>query len=136
MSTTFEDFMNELHEEARREGPQAIAELAALDAHYRLAREVFDLRKARGMTQRQLAAKSGIQQAEISRIEAGTSNPTLSTVAILAGALGAELSLRAQKQGKTAANQRAVATGRRATRATVARRVSATNMSRGKTQTR
>ena len=136
MSTTFEDFTTQLHEEARREGPQAIAELAAFDAHYRLAREVFDLRKARGMTQRQLAAKSGIQQAEISRIEAGNSNPTLSTIAVLAGALGAELSLRAQKQGKTAAKQRAVATGRRATRATVARRVSAPNTSRGKTQTR
>jgi HTH-type transcriptional regulator, glycine betaine synthesis regulator len=60
----------------------------------------------------------------------------MSTVAVLAGALGGELSLRAQKQGKTAAKQRAVATGRRATPATVARRVSEPNMSRGKTQTR
>jgi DNA-binding XRE family transcriptional regulator len=57
------------------------------------ARAVFDLRKARGWTQRQLAAKSGIQQAEISRIEAGNANPTLSTIAVLADALGAELSL-------------------------------------------
>jgi len=101
MSRDFEDFMNELHEEARRDGPKAVAELATFDAHYRLAREVFDLRKARGMTQRQLAAKSGIQQAEISRIEAGNSNPTLSTIAILAYALEAELSLEPQK-GKAA----------------------------------
>ena len=109
MSTTFEDFMNELHEEARREGPQAIAELAAFDAHYRLAREVFELRKARRMTQRQLAEKSGIQQAEISRIEAGNSNPTLSTIAVLAYALEAELSLEVRKATKTRETRRTTA---------------------------
>jgi transcriptional regulator with XRE-family HTH domain len=77
-------------------------ELAAIDAHDRLARDVFDLRKSRGMTQRQLAAKSGIQQAEISRIEAGSSNPTLSTIAALSHALDAELSLAAPGRGKSA----------------------------------
>ncbi len=102
VSRLFRDFMRELEAETRREGPRAVAELAAFGAHHRLAREVFDLRKARGMTQRQLAAKSGIQQAEISRIEAGNSNPTLSTIAVLANALDAELSLRAQKGGKSA----------------------------------
>jgi DNA-binding XRE family transcriptional regulator len=54
---------------------------------------VFHLRKALGLTQRQLAARSGIQQAEISRIEAGSSNPTLSTLDALSHALDAELSL-------------------------------------------
>jgi len=106
MSRDFEQLMDEIHEEARREGPKAVAELAAFGAHHRLAREVFDLRKSRGMTQRQLAAKSGIQQAEISRIEAGNSNPTLSTVAVLANALEAELSLAARKVRKPAAKGR------------------------------
>ena len=105
MSHKFDDFMKELEEEARRGGPKALAEYAAFGAFYRLAREVFDLRKARELTQRQLGAKAGIQQAEISRIEAGNSNPTLSTIAALAQALGAELSLspagstRTQVQG-------------------------------------
>jgi transcriptional regulator with XRE-family HTH domain len=93
MSNKFDDFMKELQEEARRGGPKALAEYAAYGAFYRLALEVFELRKARGLTQRQLGAKAGIQQAEISRIEAGNSNPTLSTIAALAQALGAELSL-------------------------------------------
>lgn len=93
MSHRFDDFMRELDEEARRGGPKALAEHAAFGAFHRLAREVYDLRKARGLTQRQLGAKAGIQQAEISRIEAGNSNPTLSTIAALAQALGAELSL-------------------------------------------
>ena len=93
MSHEFKEFLKELDQEARRGGPKAVAELAAFDAHHRLAREAFDLRKGCGMTQRQLALKSGLQQAEISRIEAGNSNPTLSTIAALAQALDAELSL-------------------------------------------
>ena len=122
MSRDFEDFMEELHEEARREGPMAVAELAAFDANYRLALQVFELRKARGMTRRQLAAKAGMQQAEIRRIEAGDSNPTLSTIAILADALGAEPSLRPRALRK-APEKRSVATARRpSNRAAVALR--------------
>jgi len=69
---------------------------------HRLAGELFELRKARRMTQRELAARSGIQQAEISRLEAGSSNPTLSTIAALAFALDAELSLVAQERKRLA----------------------------------
>jgi transcriptional regulator with XRE-family HTH domain len=54
---------------------------------------VFELRKAAGLTQRQLAAKSSVQQADISRIEAGDANPTIATIAALAYALGAEITL-------------------------------------------
>jgi transcriptional regulator with XRE-family HTH domain len=63
------------------------------------------------MTQRQLAAQSGIQQAEISRIEAGNSNPTLSTIAALTRALGAELSLGRAQARRPATGPRA--SGRR-----------------------
>jgi transcriptional regulator with XRE-family HTH domain len=120
MSRDFEDFMDELREEARRGGPKAVAELAAYGAHYRLAREVFDLRKARKLTQRQLAAKSAVQQAEISRIESGNSNPTLSTIAALAHALSAELSLQPAQLRKLS-SKRSVVTARRRS---AARRVS------------
>ncbi len=122
MSNKFGDFMKELQEEARRGGQKALAEYAAFGAFYRLALEVLELRKARGLTQRQLGAKAGIQQAEISRIEAGNSNPTLSTIAALAQALGAELSLsparsptfkRPSASGKRHAPRRAA--GHRAT---------------------
>ncbi len=123
MSRDFEDFMKELHEEARREGPRAVAQLAVFDAHYRLALQVFDLRKARRMTQRQLAAKAGMQQAEIRRIEAGNSNPTLSTIAILANALGAEPSLRPRALRKAPEKRSVVTASRRPTRLAVARRV-------------
>ncbi len=93
MSSDFDNVMKEIEEEARRAGPKGTAEYAAFGAYYRLALQVFELRKAAGFSQRQLATKSGMQQADISRIEAGDANPTLATIAALAYALGAELTL-------------------------------------------
>jgi transcriptional regulator with XRE-family HTH domain len=107
MSSDFDDLMNEIEEEARRAGPKAMAEYATAGATHRLARQVFDLRKAAGLTQRQLAAKSSVQQADISRIEAGDANPTLATIAALAYALGAELALEPTRQRKAAPRRRA-----------------------------
>ena len=91
MSRDFDELMQEIEEETRRAGPKAMREYAVLGAGYRLAVSVVELRRAAGLTQRQLAAKSGVQQADISRIEAGDANPTLATIAALAYALGAEL---------------------------------------------
>ncbi len=93
MSRDFDELMHEIEEETRRAGPKAMREYAALGAGYRLAASVIELRRAAGLTQRQLAAKSGVQQADISRIEAGDANPTLATIAALAHALGAGLVL-------------------------------------------
>ena len=93
MSRDFDELMREIEDEARRAGPRAMAQYAAAGATHRLARQVFDLRKAAKLTQRQLAARSAVQQADISRIEAGDANPTLATIAALAYALGAELAL-------------------------------------------
>ncbi len=55
--------------------------------------------------------RAGIQQAEISRIEAGNSNPTLSTIAALAQALGAELSLSPARSSRS--KTRSTAAGKR-----------------------
>lgn len=93
MGTKFSEFMKELEEETRREGPEAVAEMEALKAQYSLAVELILLRKQRGLTQRQLSARTGIQQSEISRIEGARANPTAATLTVLARALGAELRL-------------------------------------------
>lgn len=93
MSRKFQEFMREVEAEARREGPRAVAELADFEAHFRLAAELVALRKTSGLTQRQLSGQTGIQQSEISRIEAAHANPTLATITVLARALGAEVRL-------------------------------------------
>lgn len=49
--------------------------------------------KSQNMTQKDLSAKTGITQADISRIENGTRNPSLSMVKKLAQGLGMQLKL-------------------------------------------
>ena len=51
-------------------------------------------RKAAGMTQRDLAEKTGVGQAAISRIESGRANPTLDTLEALCDGLDAHLQAR------------------------------------------
>ncbi len=141
MSRDFEKLMHEIEQEAWRGGPKATAEYAAFGAYYRLAREIFDLRKAAGLTQRQLAARSGVQQADISRIEAGDANPTLATIAALAYALGTEVALdrRAERKGLGERRRRASKrppTVRRRPVAAAARMASPAPRSRGTTPTR
>jgi transcriptional regulator with XRE-family HTH domain len=87
----FDAFMQELEEETRRAGPAAVTRAEALKARYTLATELILLRKRRRLTQRQLSARTGIQQSEISRIEGGRANPTAASLAALAHALGGEL---------------------------------------------
>ena len=98
MATSFDEFMQEIEDEARTEGPEAVAELEALHAHFALARQVAQLRHGCGMTQVELATRSGIPQSEISRIERGAANPTVATLAALGGPLGATLRLSAQTE--------------------------------------
>ena len=62
---------------------------------YDIDAEVRDLvisaRSAANLTQRQLAQRSGVSQANISKIENGNYQPSLSTLKRIAGALGKRL---------------------------------------------
>lgn len=89
----FEQLMRDIESEAQAEGPAAVAELAALDTRFALASQLLQLRKQMGVTQKQLATASGINQAEISRIERGEINPTVLTLARLLRPLGSRLSI-------------------------------------------
>ena len=51
-------------------------------------------RKSLGMSQSDLALKTGIQQANISRIEKGRSNFTITQLKRIANALGTNISIR------------------------------------------
>jgi DNA-binding XRE family transcriptional regulator len=84
-------YISEVEERAKAGGPEAIGRWDAFNAHYATAREVRELRKERHLTQKQLAAASGINQAEISRIERGQTNPTSSTLGALLSPLGARV---------------------------------------------
>lgn len=96
MTTSFDDFIKELETEAQAEGPEAVAELEAFRLHFSLARQLAARRRERHLTQKQLADLSGIDQAEISRIERGQANPTTSTLGALTRALEVHVQLVAR----------------------------------------
>jgi transcriptional regulator with XRE-family HTH domain len=58
-----------------------------------LGRQILDLRLARGWTQKELAARAGTKQANISRLENGLLNPSVDMLQRVAEALGAELTV-------------------------------------------
>ena len=61
--------------------------------HRASAQAVAGARAAACMSQKQLAALSGIDQSDISKIERGIANPSVGTLERIASALGGELSI-------------------------------------------
>ena len=55
-----------------------------------LARNMVKFRLQAGLTQRALAARSGVTQRQISALEGGKLNATLDTISVLAQALGVD----------------------------------------------
>jgi transcriptional regulator with XRE-family HTH domain len=107
MGRDFEEFMREIEAETRRDGPRAVAEMETFKAQLDLAAELILRRQHLGLTQRQLAQKSGIQQSEISRIEGADANPTLQTITALARALGLQFQLTKPLGRKGSAGRKA-----------------------------
>ena len=62
-----------------------------VQANMLVADAVAEARSKVGLTQSQLAAATGINQSDISRIERGIGNPSISTLSRIAKALDAEL---------------------------------------------
>ena len=75
------------------QNPKVKAEYDALQPEYDIIQAMIDARVPQNMTQKDLSAKTGITQADISRIENGTRNPSLSMVKKLAQGLGMQLKL-------------------------------------------
>lgn len=61
------------------------------DLNHLLAYQLVQARENSNMTQKQLAEKTGIYQADISKIERGLGNPSLSTLKRIADGLGLEV---------------------------------------------
>jgi DNA-binding XRE family transcriptional regulator len=99
MATKFKDFMREIEEEARKEGPKAVAELEALRTHFRVGRRIAESRRALKLTQKDLAKRAGIDQSDVSNVERGAGNPTLATLDAIAGAVGMEIEVRKKRAG-------------------------------------
>ena len=73
--------------------PEIKAEYDALEAEYDIIQAMIDARNKQHITQKELAERTGITQADISRIENGTRNPSLAMLKRIAEGLGMSLKL-------------------------------------------
>lgn len=85
--TTFNEFLKD-----KMKDPEFKAEYEALGPEFTIIQAIIDARKNSGLTQRQLAQKTGIAQADISKLENGNANPSLQTLQRLAA--GMEMKLK------------------------------------------
>ena len=75
----FRDYLNE-----QLKNPEFKKEWDDLEPEYNTIQAIIDARKKCNMTQKELAEKTGIDQSDISKIERGSANPSLSTLKRLA----------------------------------------------------
>ena len=88
------DFRNFVNEQLQ--DPEFRAEYENARPEFELTRALIAARIAAGMTQKDLADKSGVRQSNISRIENGSCVPTISTLEALAEGLGKKLCITFQ----------------------------------------
>lgn len=81
------------------ENPDVKAEYDALQPEYDIIQAMIDARIKEGLTQKELSERTGITQADISRIENGTRNPSLEMVKRLANGLGMRLKIEFIPEG-------------------------------------
>ena len=82
--------LQELTDELMQD-PDFKKEYEALQPEMDIKRAILDARIRAGMTQMELAEKSGISQADICRLEKGTRNPSIALLKRLAEAMDSTL---------------------------------------------
>lgn len=84
--SSFQDFKSKA-----LSNPAVRAEYDALAPEYAIKQALIDARVSSGLTQQQLADRTGINQADISKLESGSANPSLRTLQRLAAGMGMNL---------------------------------------------
>lgn len=93
----FNDFLRE-----QLQDPEIKTEYEALEPEYVIIRAMIEARRQIGLTQKQLAQRTGIHQADISKLERGNANPSLRTLMRLADGMGMKLKVEFVRPGKQA----------------------------------
>ena len=86
MGKNYKETLNEL-----LKNPEFKAEYEALEPEFQIIRAMLEGREKLNLTQKDLAERSGITQADISRLENGNANPSLRTLQRLADGMGMKL---------------------------------------------
>ena len=88
MGRTYREFLKE-----KLQDPEFKREWDEMEPEFQLIKAVLKGREDQQLSQRQLSEKTGITQADISKIESGEANPTLETLKKLASGLGMNLNI-------------------------------------------
>ena len=80
--------------EEQMQDPAFAEEWEKLTPSYDIVRAIIEARAESGLTQKELAARCGLKQNTISRLESGGSSPTLKTLQRLAAGMGKRLEIR------------------------------------------
>ena len=87
----FREYLNK-----QLEDPEFRAEWDALQPEMAIVQAMIDARKRAGLTQRELSARTGITQSDISKLENGSANPSIKTLQRLAEGMGMRLKIEFQ----------------------------------------
>ena len=87
--TSFNEYLNE-----QLKDPEFKKEWDALEPEFTIVQAILDARHKSGLTQKELSEKTGITQADISRLEKGNANPSLRTLRRLAAGMGMNLEIK------------------------------------------
>ena len=81
--TKFNDYLND-----QLKDPAFQKEWDALEPEFSIMQAMIDARRTSGLTQKQLSERTGIAQADISKLDSGNANPSLKTLQRLAAGMG------------------------------------------------
>ena len=84
----FREYINE-----QLKDPAFKVEYDALEDEFVIIQAIIDARKKSGLTQKELSERTGIAQADISKLENGNANPSLRTLKRLAAGMGMKIKL-------------------------------------------
>lgn len=85
---TFDQYFNE-----QMKDPEFAKEYEAIQPEMDIIRAIVDARVSNNLTQKELAERSGINQADISKLENGTRNPSIRLLQRLAAGMGMKLKI-------------------------------------------
>ncbi len=88
MGRVSKDFLNK-----QIQGTEIKVEYDALKPEFAIIRPWVDARTQQGITQKELAARTGITQSDISKLEHGNGNPSIKTLKRLASGLNRRLKI-------------------------------------------
>lgn len=74
--------------------PKIKAEYDALEPEYQLIQAMIEGREELNMSQQKLSEITGINRADISKLENGSANPSLKTIKRIAGGLGKRVQIK------------------------------------------